>query len=814
MDLDNYTLMEADVQDIRFGPIDVYCQKDNENVVVFIKKLKSATAAEHESALSLTISRMILNHSNLLALLDYRNEPEQLLIEQKFEYPDSDITEQFSDIRPPKELALFLRDMLRGLVRLQTRDIEVGNLRPEFIYRKPSNKNYIIVDRMGQSSGLYESLRLFYVNDEPSYSPPEVFDKIAKTNRDLPLKTFKIDVFNVGMMAVSILAGKATSDAPYNKHTGTFDVALFEKTMSDLNGKYSEPSGHKLLWTFLRKYLLLVNPNDRKAPLDALDKFEIYHENLLNGKIDWEEVEFIPFSQKLLTDSDDDSVEGRLSEQIPVRDNDQNDMNMFKKTIDDDKNEFASDGSLRRVSANGMAVGHKFTFGNGSMHKVLLDQATRMSEEFQVEIMKANQAVHAQPQVPNMKKSDKSHQLTMVTIHKPILTQMKQQNEPSSNPVNNTKLIGQEKSTAALNLIKKDVAPVEKTNLKLTEEQNVISQPKHIIVRSGPTVQQETSQVVHVISKDVANLNLSYDRNSCGDQIRSSPHDQSNKGFTHNSFHAELQHQPQQHVPVIVSPPYAINLKDTAEKQLPLQNHQQVDKQTAFQKVNQTQTFIRNTDMVKPAPIYSANIFNTYPVVTGYTANPPNYQASSGRFNANIVIENGNSLPVRAPNTQFVNAYNQTIPQGYIHVLPVTQNPQVFTQGTQPTSRPTIRSQTPVIAKAQQSFDQVKSGSLTNENRSTSQIRQVQKFEPSFTNPSLHQSSITPITTSQRLNPPISPKGSMFPPDVNSQIKTLPANGRMSDKEQKPSVKDQRVQIQGKSTTIWVDAPKSPYIIK
>ena len=425
MDLDQFTLMESNVFDIRFGNIEVYCQKDDDSQTIFTKLITSASTETHQEQLKLTINRMSKNHSNILTLIDFKNEPNQFNILQKYEYPDNDISERFNKLKSPKELSLFIRDMLSALSHLQSNQTECGNFRPEFIFHRPLDNYYVLVDRLGPNSDPFDSIRLFMINNEPNYASPEVFNTLIKEFSGLGPTNYKRDVFNLGMIVVSILAGRSLVEPVYDTSLKIFDERKFQIMCLSLDQKYTEPSGHKLIWNFLRRYILLTNPKNRLTPQSAFEKFEIYREKLDAGKVDFEETDSQSFfSKRLASNSSFELFEESFFENILVREPDEVDINTFRKTLDTDVNEIASEASLKRFSNSTYQPGHKFTFGHAVIKKKTMEAVVRHSEEIDEKIIE-----DARGHKKQTSQQTNSHKFNVTKINQQIIHQSKKELE-------------------------------------------------------------------------------------------------------------------------------------------------------------------------------------------------------------------------------------------------------------------------------------------------------------------------------------------------------------------------------------------------
>ena len=159
MDLDRYTLMAENVDDLRFGKIDVYKNDSDDTEIIFTISLKAENELHFEALKNDTVNRLSVNNQNSIQMCFFEFFPESLVVLQAFEYPNSDILERLSELKQPKELFNLIKDILNALHRLQMRNKEFGNLRPEFIFFREKDSVYVLVDRMGENTDLFKSYR-------------------------------------------------------------------------------------------------------------------------------------------------------------------------------------------------------------------------------------------------------------------------------------------------------------------------------------------------------------------------------------------------------------------------------------------------------------------------------------------------------------------------------------------------------------------------------------------------------------------------------------------------------------------------------
>ncbi len=69
-----------------------------------------------------------------------------------FNYPNEDLYEQKESLKNPKNFLKLLEDILSALEVLEKQKMVHGNLKPEYIYFNEKQQNFVLLDRLSDSS--------------------------------------------------------------------------------------------------------------------------------------------------------------------------------------------------------------------------------------------------------------------------------------------------------------------------------------------------------------------------------------------------------------------------------------------------------------------------------------------------------------------------------------------------------------------------------------------------------------------------------------------------------------------------------------
>lgn len=134
MDLTEFEQIERNVQDVRFGTINIYMHLENSENLIMEKYRRSASLEDHRFNSMQAEQRKKLQHDCLLRLICTQNDEDNWISKSFFEYPNEDLFDRRDELRDPAEIVKFLRDSLSALTYMQERRFLHGDIRPEYIF--------------------------------------------------------------------------------------------------------------------------------------------------------------------------------------------------------------------------------------------------------------------------------------------------------------------------------------------------------------------------------------------------------------------------------------------------------------------------------------------------------------------------------------------------------------------------------------------------------------------------------------------------------------------------------------------------------
>lgn len=154
MDLSQFEQIECDVQDVRFGTINIYMHLEDSENLIMEKYRRSASLEDHRFNSMQAEQRKKLQHECLLRLISTQHDEKNWVSRSFFEYPNEDLFDRREELRDPVEMVRFLRDTLSALRYMQEKRFIHGDLRPEYIFYDHKRKRYVLVFYIGEILGL------------------------------------------------------------------------------------------------------------------------------------------------------------------------------------------------------------------------------------------------------------------------------------------------------------------------------------------------------------------------------------------------------------------------------------------------------------------------------------------------------------------------------------------------------------------------------------------------------------------------------------------------------------------------------------
>ena len=131
----------------------------------------------------------------------------------------------------------FFNDIIAGLATLEKQKMVHGNLKPEYIYY--DGEKYVIKDRLADTSTPVEAQINNIKYGENLYQTPQMFETICAGKPFGKYNPFKEEVFNFGMLALSMLIDNEEDlQRCYDTQTQRFNNELFKDLITQTKRKY------------------------------------------------------------------------------------------------------------------------------------------------------------------------------------------------------------------------------------------------------------------------------------------------------------------------------------------------------------------------------------------------------------------------------------------------------------------------------------------------------------------------------------------------------------------------------------------------
>ena len=271
MHLSNYEKIEANVKDVRFGLINIYMHKHDNDDLIMEKQRISFCLEDHEFNCLQAEQRMKLQHDSLLKMKGTFRDDETWTVKSYFEYPNEDLFDRQEELVNAVESMKFLTQILEVLTYLQEFGYVHGDIRPEYLFYDVRQDRYILLDRLGDPTNFTESQRnsLIY-EDKILFMSPEMFLQLAKGQEEISHHPFKSECFSIGMVLLSMYVDENDLIMCYNRHEMKFDSVYFEIISEDLKKNFFIGTIEEMISNFLFSHVLKINQDKRLSPRKTL----------------------------------------------------------------------------------------------------------------------------------------------------------------------------------------------------------------------------------------------------------------------------------------------------------------------------------------------------------------------------------------------------------------------------------------------------------------------------------------------------------------------------------------------------------------
>lgn len=273
MNLEEYERIENQVQDVRFGVINIYMNKQDSDDLVMEKTRPSKSKEDHNFNHLQAEQRMRIEHVSILKMICATRNDETWETRAYFEYPNEDLYDRRSALTSPAEIMKFLTHLLEGLVYLQEHRFVHGDLRPEYVFYDARKARYILLDRLGDPSSYSQAQRnnLVYENKN-IFMSPAMFNQLSRGAQRVEHNPFKSEVFALGMVLLSMFTDDVDLGMCYNRMSKQFDVLHFKSIFMDLNKHFFSGKIERLISDFLFDCMLNLDEKVRLSPRKCLHR--------------------------------------------------------------------------------------------------------------------------------------------------------------------------------------------------------------------------------------------------------------------------------------------------------------------------------------------------------------------------------------------------------------------------------------------------------------------------------------------------------------------------------------------------------------
>lgn len=271
MDLSNYKILRQEVEDYRFGTIDLLESINEPKSHVMIKKQALFDEEEFNRISDRFQTRMRIVCPNLLDIFDVQSNTETLTLTLVIEYPFDDLEKEAEpDVRNPKELYTFLLHITTAMAALEDNQLVHGDIRPEFIAFNSSKKTFLLLDNLRDLSlPMIVQKQNMELKDD-LFLPPAIFNEMMKERFDIPHNPYKLESFCLGMTILSWFLERKEIQEVYKNPNNSFDKNKFNEFIEKVSATSFQNHLMRILGDYILLNLLPFAPSDRLSPKKAL----------------------------------------------------------------------------------------------------------------------------------------------------------------------------------------------------------------------------------------------------------------------------------------------------------------------------------------------------------------------------------------------------------------------------------------------------------------------------------------------------------------------------------------------------------------
>ena len=273
--MNNYTLIQGEHFDVRFGKIKVFWNPSDKTDMLFSKSKNTSSKKEFQHLLKLSQNRFNLNHDFLLTHKRIDEHLPTLSITDYYFYPNSDLNAKLTSFNDPLEICQFLNDLLQATSYLEKNEMIHGNLRPELIYYDSVREKYILIDNFFEGENPVD-MQLDYIrNNDFLFISEDVFEALIDfKTRTQVIFNFQGETFAIGLLVIFMLVNSDSYKQLFDTEKGVFSTTHFWRIKEFLMAHFFSTPKVEFLGLFLFDVLLNFDSLTRASPIQALKTFK------------------------------------------------------------------------------------------------------------------------------------------------------------------------------------------------------------------------------------------------------------------------------------------------------------------------------------------------------------------------------------------------------------------------------------------------------------------------------------------------------------------------------------------------------------
>ncbi len=259
----NYKFMKR-LSDPRFGDVNIVTNKQSGEVLM-VKEKMATSKKEASNDIRNLKSRLLLNHPNLLKMVNYSTSVKKNLCSTHYlsrgfyKFPRSDMSKELTNSKKnltefsSNQLRELGQDSLNGLGHLHQRNLNHGDVRPQFIGYDKKINNYALLDRFKDPSPMEKAQINNLIGKKKLFMSPQLYKKLQGKQKGVNVNAQKNDIYALGMSILSLGTQDSVQDCYLPN--GEMNKEKLNQHLNDFDNKYqsTDPSMVGMLHSMLQE---------------------------------------------------------------------------------------------------------------------------------------------------------------------------------------------------------------------------------------------------------------------------------------------------------------------------------------------------------------------------------------------------------------------------------------------------------------------------------------------------------------------------------------------------------------------------------